>query len=117
MGKRIFAEDWRACQEWHLRAVVAAGDTRTQSTLVQVLQDIGFSEEKLAELGAGLAPTDAALQPQPAQDTEAETPEEPVPTEAAESVDEDAPPEPVAEEDEREQADQSPGQLSLFQAP
>ena len=119
MGKRIFAEDWRACQEWHLRAVVAAGDTRTQSTLVQVLQDIGFSEEKLAELGAGLAPTDAVLQPepQPAQDTEAETPEEPVPTEAAESVDEDAPPEPVVEEDEREQADQSPGQLSLFQAP
>ena len=58
MGERIFADDWRACQEQHLRAVLSAGDTRTEATLVQVLQDIGFSPERLAELGAEQAPAE-----------------------------------------------------------
>ncbi|MCY4526984.1 MAG: hypothetical protein OXB89_10310 [Anaerolineaceae bacterium] len=51
MGKRIFAGDWRACQEEHLRAVVAAGDARNEASLVQVLQDIGFDAVRLAALG------------------------------------------------------------------
>ena len=56
MGERIFAADWRACQEEHLRAVVAAGDGRNEATLVQLLQEIGFDEERLSALGTVAAP-------------------------------------------------------------
>ncbi len=59
MGERIFASDWRACQEEHLRAVVAAGDVRNQATLVQVLQDIGFDADRLAALGIPADTADA----------------------------------------------------------
>lgn len=56
MGERIFAADWRACQEEHLRAVVSAGDGRNEATLVQLLQEIGFDEERLSALGTVAAP-------------------------------------------------------------
>ncbi|MCY3719898.1 MAG: hypothetical protein OXG07_10140 [Anaerolineaceae bacterium] len=56
MGERIFAADWRACQEEHLRAVVAAGDGRNEVTLVQLLQEIGFDAERLTALGTAVAP-------------------------------------------------------------
>ena len=51
MAERIFAADWRACQEEHLRAVVAAGDERNEATLVQLLQEVGFDADRLAALG------------------------------------------------------------------
>ena len=70
MAERIFAEDWRACQEEHLRAVVAAGDGRNEATLVQLLQEIGFDEERLTALGTVAAPV------------EEEAPESPPPVEA-----------------------------------
>ncbi|MDD9957014.1 MAG: hypothetical protein OXP68_12440 [Anaerolineaceae bacterium] len=56
MGERIFAADWRACQEEHLRAVVAAGDGRNEVTLVQLLREIGFDAERLTALGTVAAP-------------------------------------------------------------
>ena len=122
MGERIFADDWRACQEQHLRAVLSAGDTRTEATLVQVLQDIGFSSERLAELGAGQAPAE-----EQAPADEMEQPEEmprPVaalPQEEPESglvvaaLDE----EPLEADDEvvdvaDADAEETPDQLSLF---
>ena len=117
MGKRIFAEDWRACQEQHLRAVLAAGDTRTELTLVQVLQDIGFSEQRLAELGAGQAPEEEVAQPQETPEPVAALPEaEPESLAVAATLDEEPPP---AEDDEvvdpaDTDTDEMPGQLSLF---
>ncbi len=67
MGERIFAADWRACQEEHLRAVVAAGDGRNEATLVQLLQEIGFDADRLSALGTVAAPLveDAPESPPP----------------------------------------------------
>ena len=116
MGERIFAADWRACQEQHLRAVLSAGDTRTETTLVQVLQDIGFSPEKLAELGAAQAPSEEMQQSQEIPEPVAALPEEePEPLAVAVALDEPPP----AGHDEvvetaDEDADEAPDQLSLF---
>ena len=122
MGERIFADDWRACQEQHLRAVLSAGDTRTEATLVQVLQDIGFSPERLAELGAGQAPAEEQApademeqpeeMPRPVAALPQEEPESGLvaaalveePLEAADEVVD------MADAD----ADEAPDQLSLF---
>lgn len=130
MGKRIFAADWRACQEEHLRAVVAAGDGRNEATLVQLLQEIGFDADRLAALGT-VAP--AAVEEEVAQDSpppggteddgtsdtnndvrpdppEASQLEEPDPPDAADPpVDE---PEDAGDEGPEEVGD--PAQLSLF---
>ena len=122
MGERIFADDWRACQEQHLRAVLSAGDTRTEATLVQVLQDIGFSSERLAELGAGQAPAeeqapaDEMEQPEEMPRPVAALPqEEPESGLVAVALDE----EPLEADDEvvdvaDADAEETPDQLSLF---
>ena len=117
MGERIFAADWRACQEQHLRAVLSEGDTRTESTLVQVLQEIGFSPERLAELGAGQAPAEEVEQSEELPEPVAALPEvEPEPLAVAAALDEEPP---SAGHDEvvdmaDEDADDAPDQLSLF---
>ncbi len=117
MGERIFADDWRACQEQHLRAVLSAGDTRTETTLVQVLQDIGFLPERLAELGAAQAPPEEMEQSEEMPEPVAALPEvEPEPLAVAATLDEQPLP---AEHDEvvdtaDEDADEAPDQLSLF---
>ena len=93
MGERIFADDWRACQEEHLRAVMAAGDARNEASLLRVMQDIGFDEARLAELGviqnapempAAEAAESAAPAMEPEPEVAAEIPE----------VDVDLPPQP-----------------------
>ncbi len=117
MGERIFAADWRACQEQHLRAVLSAGDTRTETTLVQVLQDIGFSPERLAELGAAQAPPEEIEQSEEMPEPVAALSEvEPEPLAVAATLDEQPLP---AEHDDAvntadEDADEAPDQLSLF---
>ncbi len=117
MGERIFAADWRACQEQHLLAVLSAGDTRTETTLVQVLQDIGFSPEKLAELGVALAPAEEMDLSEEIPEPVAALPqEEPKPLAVAAALDEQPLP---AGHDEvvdtaDEDADEAPDQLSLF---
>ncbi len=117
MGERIFADDWRACQEQHLRAVVSAGDTRTEKTLVQVLQGIGFTQERLSELGAGQVPADDATLP-PAEALEAAVTT--LPDEESESagvdaeLDEGLAPEPDEEDSDPADVDEMPDQLSLF---
>ena len=116
MGERIFADDWRACQEQHLRAVLSAGDTRTEATLVQVLQDIGFSPEKLAELGARQATVEEMQQPEEVPEPVAALPEEePESGLVAAALDE----EPLEADDEvvdmaDADADEAHDQLSLF---
>lgn len=135
MGQRIFADEWRACQEQHLLAVLAAGDSRTERTLVQVLQSIGFTEDRLVELGAALRPPRPANEAPPETPPVTETtpapvrvppPEAPAPvaaTEPAELVEPveagEAPPpendeEVAADDGEAAAADKTPGQLSLF---
>ena len=133
MGKRIFAADWRACQEEHLRAVVAAGDGRNEATLVQLLQEIGFDADRLAALGT-VAP--AAVEEEVAQDSlppggpegdgpsAADNDVRPEPPEASQLEEATLPEEePGLTEDEPEEAgdegpdeggDPAPAQLSLF---
>jgi len=136
MGERVFADEWRACQDQHLLAVLAAGDARTEKTLVQVLQSIGFTEDRLVELGAALRPprpvdeappetppvtetTPAPEAPPPVAATEPTESREPTertepleapPPEVAEAVDEEV----AADDDEAAAANETPGQLSLF---
>lgn len=63
MAERIFDDDWRACQREHLRTVMAAGDSRNVTTLVQVLREIGFGEADLdLEPDAASLAADAGLQ-------------------------------------------------------
>ena len=130
MGERIFAADWRACQEEHLRAVVAAGDGRNEATLVQLLQEIGFDAERLSALGTVAAPLveDAPESPSPG---EAETGSPPTTTREAWPETDDAPQadepvlpdEPALPQDDQgdagdegpdEGSDPAPAQLSLF---
>lgn len=117
MGERIFADDWRACQEQHLRAVLSAGDRRTEKTLVQVLQGIGFTRERLSELGAGpVAADDEGLAPVEAlEDAPAPPPDDATGSGGAIEVeDEEVQPEPDEEDSDPTDADEMPGQLSLF---
>lgn len=133
MGERIFAADWRACQEEHLRAVVAAGDGRNEATLVQLLQEIGFDADRLAALGTVAAP---APEEEVAQDsllpgaTETGSPPAtvseawPEPPEASQLEEANLPeeesgltedePEDAGDEAPDEGGDPAPAQLSLF---
>ena len=130
MGERIFAADWRACQEEHLRAVVAAGDGRNEATLVQLLQEIGFDAERLTALGTVAAPIEEEA-PESPSPGEAETGSLPTTTREAWPETDDAPQadEPglpddsgllqddqddTGAEDPDEGADPAPAQLSLF---
>lgn len=114
MGERIFDDDWRACQREHLRTVMAAGDSRNVTTLVQVLREIGFDEADLEPGVASLA-ADAGLQSAAAVEDVADTEEdipEPFAEDDADDVDE-APangPEDSGPPDDRA----APAQLSLF---
>ncbi len=60
----IFAEEWRACLQAHLRHVVAEGDSANEQSLAEVLREAGFADEEvgalrlkiLAELGREMPP-------------------------------------------------------------
>lgn len=130
MGERIFAADWRSCQEEHLRAVVAAGDGRNEDTLVQLLQEIGFDAERLASLGTVAAPAveEAPESPPPDPAEPARPPATsreawPVPSDALQVEEPGPPDDPVPSEDSPDDAgdegadeggDPDPAQLSLF---
>ncbi|HLV36525.1 MAG TPA: hypothetical protein VKY59_15470 [Spirillospora sp.] len=47
---RIFADDWRDCLREQYRYVIRQQDKRTEATLTEVLQEVGFSEDELAAL-------------------------------------------------------------------
>lgn len=131
MGERIFADDWRACQEEHLRAVIAAGDPRNEATLLRVMQDIGFDEARLAELGAAQdahepgasdategaspasEPAPVASEENPAVDVDLPPEEEAVTTYLPRDEVESPPEEEVFADDPPDEADES-AQLSLF---
>ena len=130
MGERIFAADWRACQEEHLRAVVAAGDGRNEAALVQLLQEIGFDAERLTALGTVAPPVEEEA-PESPPSGGVETGSPPTTTGEAWPETDDAPQaeEPVlpddsgllqddrddaGDEDPDEGGDPAPAQLSLF---
>ncbi len=129
MGERIFAADWRSCQEEHLRAVVAAGDGRNEATLVQLLQEIGFDAERLAALGTVAPAAEVAPESPPPGPAEPANPPAtaseawPVPSDALQVEEPGPPDDPVPSEDSPddagdegpdEGADPAPAQLSLF---
>ncbi len=130
MGERIFAADWRACQEEHLQAVVAAGDGRNEVTLVQLLREIGFDAERLTALGT-VAPPVVEEAPESPPPGGAETGSPRTTTREARAQTEDVPQadEPVmlddsglpqddqddaGDEGPDEDGDPAPAQLSLF---
>ncbi len=114
MGERIFDDDWRACQREHLRTVMAAGDSRNVTTLVQVLREIGFDEADL-EQDAGSVPVDAGLQSTTAVEDIAPTTEEvPEPFVEDDADDVNEAPEDEAEDSGPPVDSDAPAQLSLF---
>jgi hypothetical protein len=46
----IFAEEWRACLQAHLRHVVAEGDSANEQSLAEVLHEAGFADEEVSAL-------------------------------------------------------------------
>ncbi len=50
--RSIFFEDWRACLHAHYEYVIRAGDTITEPTLRQVLQQTGLSDDELDAIRA-----------------------------------------------------------------
>ncbi|MDE0608971.1 MAG: hypothetical protein OXH77_03540 [Anaerolineaceae bacterium] len=130
MGERIFAADWRACQEEHLQAVVAAGDGRNEVTLVQLLQEIGFDAERLTALGTVAAPVveEAPESPPPGgaetgslpatageawpEAEDARQADEPVMPDDSGLLQDDQ--DDAGDEDPDEDGDPAPAQLSLF---
>lgn len=113
MGERIFADDWRACQEEHLRAVMAAGDARNGATLVQVMKDIGFAEARLAELGVGQTAIETTGADEAESAASLAAPEPDV-VEDVPEVDVDPPPEDEAVADDPADENDAAAQLSLF---
>lgn len=114
MGERIFDDDWRACQREHLRTVMAAGENRNVTTLVQVLREIGFDEADL-EPGVGSVAADAGLQSATAVEDIADTGGE-VPARFDEDDADDVDETPENEPDDSGPPDDgdAPAQLSLF---
>lgn len=47
---RIFADDWRDCLSEQYKYVIQQQDSRTEATLVQVLHDVGFTDDDLHAL-------------------------------------------------------------------
>lgn len=50
MSQRIFADDWRDCLREQYKSVVRQQDARTETTLTQVLYEVGFTEDELRAL-------------------------------------------------------------------
>lgn len=85
-----FAEDWRECLRVHYQQVLHNQDHRTESTLIGVLHEVGFSDQELAEftvratlraedVGPDFVPDLNILQPEaaePGTPPEVPTPEE-----------------------------------------
>lgn len=46
----IFAEEWRACLREQYKHVIRTEDTITWKSLVQVMHEVGFTEDELAYL-------------------------------------------------------------------
>lgn len=114
MGERIFDDDWRACQREHLRTVMAAGDSRNVTTLVQVLREIGFDEADL-EPGVESVAADAGLQSAAAVEDIADPGEDvPEPFDEDDADDVNEAPENEADDSAPPDDGAAPAQLSLF---
>ena len=48
--KRVFADDWRDTLREQYKYVIQQGDKRTEATLIEVLHEVGFTENELAAL-------------------------------------------------------------------
>lgn len=46
----IFADEWRACLREQYKQVIRVNDTPTLESLRQVMYDVGFSDDELAQL-------------------------------------------------------------------
>jgi hypothetical protein len=62
-GQRsLFYEDWRACLRAHYMHVIRTNDRVTESTLRDVLAQVGFSEDEIRQMAieARMRETDAS---------------------------------------------------------
>lgn len=97
----IFADDWRACLREHYMYVVRTGDRVTLPSLTQVMYEVGFTDDELAEL--------RLLATMRADDMPADY----APPKVA-APPKDAPPAPELDAESRADEPDAPRQLSLF---